>query len=111
MVSREVLCVVLPLAVWIVGWLAKDLHAAPASALIVGVDITYAHHDRRLQGDIAVDLDEDQGAIAYVELSSMISHANAQSKAEGFAQSLNRVSDIRVCEFRKNRAPRHGAIG
>lgn len=81
-VSREVFSIVLPLAVWVIGWLAKNMYSASASMLIVSVDIFDADHDGRFQGDVASDLNQDHGTIADVQLSSMISHADAQGEPE-----------------------------
>src|ERR1700682_5572446 len=46
----EVLNVVLPLAVWIVGWLPNNPHAAAASTLVVTVHIFHTNHYRGSHG-------------------------------------------------------------
>jgi hypothetical protein len=83
--SPEVFSIVLPLAVWVIRWLAKNMYSAPASVLIVTVDIFHADHDSRFQGDVAISLNQDHGTIADVQLSSMISHADAQGEPERLA--------------------------
>jgi hypothetical protein len=45
--SREVFGIVLPLAVWVIRWLAKNTYSASASVFIVIVDIFDSDHDSR----------------------------------------------------------------
>lgn len=85
MMSREVFRIVLPLAVGIIRGLAKNMYSAPASLFAVTVDIFDANHDRRFQRDVAIDLNQDHGTIADVQLSSMVSHADAQGEPERLA--------------------------
>ena len=94
--SREVFGIVLPLAVWVIRWLAKNMYSAPASALTVTVDILDSDHDRRLQRDLAINLNQDHGTIADIQLSSMISHADSHGEPERLAQPADRFPNIRI---------------
>ena len=82
MVPGEVVHVVLPLAVWIVGWLPNNPHAAPASTLIVTVHIFHTNHYCGSHGHVAVGLNQDHCAIADIQLRAMVCDSNAQSKSE-----------------------------
>ena len=83
--SRKVFGIVLPLAVWVIRWLAKNAYPAPPSVFIVAVDVFDSDHDRCFQGNVAISLNQDHGTIADVQLSSMISHADSHGEPERFA--------------------------
>ena len=110
MVSREIFNIILSLAVGVIRRLAKNLYSVAASPLTVSIDILDADHDRRFQGDVACGLNQDHRAISNVQLSSMISHADAQGEPECFAQETNRFANVGISEFWKHSASRHGAI-
>lgn len=66
MVTREIFSIILPLTVGIADRLPKYVQTATASAFIMGIDVFNSDHNRRLQGDVPVGLDENHRAIADV---------------------------------------------
>lgn len=111
MVAGEILNVILPLSVRIVRGLAKNVYPALPGMIVVCVDILDSHHDCTPQRDARALLDQDnRSAIAGIQLSAVIPHADAEGKSERVAQPIDSVADVWVGQFRNHNTTGHRSI-
>jgi hypothetical protein len=112
MVPGEVLNVILSFAIRIVRGFPNNPYPASPGTLTVSVDILDPHHDCSPQRDARALFNQDNRTpITDIQLSAMIRDPNAEGKSERVAQPINRVTDVRVRQFRNYNAARHGSIG
>jgi hypothetical protein len=111
MVPGEVLNVILSFAVRKVRGFSKNVYTASPGMVVVCVDILDPHHDCSSQRDTGARFDQDNRAsIPDIQLSAVISHANAEGKSKCLAQPINCITDIWICQFRNHNAARHRSI-
>jgi hypothetical protein len=112
MMPGEVLSIILPFAVRIVGGFPNNPYATSPGMVAVIVDILDPYHDRGPQRDTPALFNQDNRApITDIQLSSMIPHANAESKSERVTQPFDRVTDVWIGQLRNHDAAGHGSIG
>src|SRR6266540_3107974 len=90
-VAAEVLGVVLPLAVRVVGRCIEDLGAGPGCPVVVTVRVLdpYEHGMRPTVGlgsSAVAEFDDDQCAVTEDELCAVVSDAQPLAEAEGLAK-------------------------
>ncbi len=93
-----------------IGGLAKNIHAVAASVLAVSVDVFDANEDRGFQRDIAIGLNQYDGAVADVQLCAVITDSEAEREAERVAEASDGFPNIRIGELWKHGAAGDGAI-
>ena len=82
MVPGEVFDVVLPLAVRVVSGFPNNLRAASLGLLAVTVNVFNPHHHRGSQPGLRTLFDQNDRAIAGIQLGAMISHLDPHGKSE-----------------------------
>src|SRR4051812_6352248 len=98
MMAGEIDRIVLSLPIWVVGGLASDARAATSGALAMGVGVLDPDH-HRAGPDLPTRFDQDDSAIARVELRAMVGDPKAQREAESAAEPVDRLADVRVREL------------
>jgi hypothetical protein len=81
--------------------------------IVVPIDIIDTHQHRRNNipfRQCSRLLNQHNGAITNIELCTMTSHANSQTKSKGVAEPSCSSFDIRISEFRNDSTPRYGSI-
>jgi hypothetical protein len=76
----------------------------------MGVDVFDSHEDGG-GGNAFSGLGEDDCAVAYIELRAVVSHLYAQIEAEGLAEPLDGLLDVRIGKFGNYGGARDGAVG
>ena len=109
--AGKVLDRVLPLAKRIVRRRRSNPGAGLNGARVMAIDVFYPHHHGMtiLACGIAL-FGNDDGAVACVQLGSMIGDSQPQAKAERIAKPVDGRADVRIPENGYYRARRHRPI-
>jgi hypothetical protein len=115
--ASEVLCTVLPFAIYVVGWLCQDARAIRPGSLAVSSRIGNPDHHVLGYGLVtrrameATWLGHDDGAIADPQLGPMVvTDPQPLDEPEGRAQPGNRFAYVGIDQHRDDRGVRDGAV-
>ncbi len=99
MVTGEVVGVVLPLAVRMIGWRGQHASAAAAGTVVMRIHIVHAHHHRLGLAPIGQPMPgEYDGAVPGIQLRAMIADLKTQRESERIAQPVDCFGQIRIAD-------------